>query len=433
MPIEMQKNEIQNSMLRSEAVSEIISRRPDFFERWALLIFLFILLTLFSGTWFIKYPDVIQANATLSAFDAPKEIMVREDGKLIRLFVGNDDIVIKNQTIAWIESTASHQEVINLASMLTVGIQYITNDNSEKVSFLFKNNFQNLGELQLQYQQFIIAWQQFNDYLVNGYYYKKKKILLTDKEFLKKMHKALEQQKNLMQQDLQLAEETFDANSFLFQDKVISKQELRDQKGKLVSKQMNLPQLESSILSNENLQITKQKEIDELEHNISQQKIIFQQALQTLKSATSEWEKKYIIKAATNGKAIFSSPLQENQFLQSGKTIGFVNPSNSKYFAQITLPQNNFGKVEKGQKVQLRFDAYPYQEFGIVEGKLKYISKLPSDSGFLAYIELPKGLTTNYHQQIQYQNGLKSEALIITREARLSQRIYYSLIKRVHQ
>jgi HlyD family secretion protein len=420
-------------MLRSEAVSEIISRRPDFFERWALLIFLFILLTLFSGTWFIKYPDVIQANATLSAFDAPKEIMVREDGKLIRLFVGNDDIVIKNQTIAWIESTASHQEVINLASMLTVGIQYITNDNSEKVSFLFKNNFQNLGELQLQYQQFIIAWQQFNDYLVNGYYYKKKKILLTDKEFLKKMHKALEQQKNLMQQDLQLAEETFDANSFLFQDKVISKQELRDQKGKLVSKQMNLPQLESSILSNENLQITKQKEIDELEHNISQQKIIFQQALQTLKSATSEWEKKYIIKAATNGKAIFSSPLQENQFLQSGKTIGFVNPSNSKYFAQITLPQNNFGKVEKGQKVQLRFDAYPYQEFGIVEGKLKYISKLPSDSGFLAYIELPKGLTTNYHQQIQYQNGLKSEALIITREARLSQRIYYSLIKRVHQ
>jgi multidrug efflux pump subunit AcrA (membrane-fusion protein) len=433
MPPELQNRYTQNSILRSEVVNAIIFRKPGLWDKWALFVFFFIMVFVLGGTWFIKYPDIVQAHATLTALDAPKEIMVREDGKLIRLFVGNDDIVIKNQTIAWIESTASHQEVINLASMLTVGIQYITNDNSEKVSFLFKKNFQNLGELQSQYQQFIIAWQQFNDYLVNGYYYKHKKILLTDKEFLKKMHKALEQQKNLIHQDLQLAEETFDSNNSLFKDKVISKQELRDQKGKLISKQMNLPQLESSILSNESLQITKQKEIDELEHNISQQKIIFQQALQTLKSATNDWEKKYVIKAATNGKAIFLFPLQENQFLLSGKTIGFVNPTNSRYFAQITLPQNNFGKVEKGQKVQLRFDAYPYQEFGIVEGKLKYISKLPSDSGFLAYIELPKGLTTNYRQQIQYQNGLKSEALIITREARLSQRIYYSLIKLVHQ
>jgi HlyD family secretion protein len=433
MSSELQNKSNQNSMLRSEVVNAIIFRKPGIWDHWALFVFFLIMVFILGGTWFIKFPDIVQAHATLIALDAPKEIMVREDGKLIRLFVENEDLVIKNQTIAWIESTASHQEVINLDSMLTLGIQYITNNNSDKASFLFKSNFQNLGELQSQYQQFIIAWQQFNDYLVNGYYNKRIKILLSDKEFLKKMHKALEQQNILMQQDLQLAEETFDSNNSLFKDKVISKQELRDQKGKLISKQMSLPQLESSILSNENLQISKQKEIDELEHNISQQKIIFQQALQTLKSATSEWEKKYIIKAATNGKTIFSSPLQENYFLQSGKAIGFVNPSNSKYFAQITLPQNNFGKVEKGQKVHLRFDAYPYQEFGIVEGKLKYISKLPSDSGYLAYIELPQGLTTNYHQQIQYQNGLKSEALIITREARLSQRIYYSLIKRVHQ
>lgn len=431
MSSELQIKSTNNSLLRSEVVNAIIFRNPGLLDHWALFIFFLIMVFILGGTWFIKYPDIVQVHATLTALDAPKEIMVRADGKLIRLFVNNDDIVIKNQTIAWIESTASHQEVINLDSMLTLGVQYITNNNSDKASFLFKSNLQNLGELQSQYKQFIIAWQLFNDYLVNGYYFKRKKILMADKEFLKKMHKALEQQKNLMQQDLQLAEETFDANNSLFQDKVISKQELRDQKGRLVSKQMNLPQLESSILSNENLQITKQKEIDELEHNISQQKIIFQQALQTLKSATSEWEKKYIIKAATNGKAIFSFPLQENQFLQSGKTIGFVNPSNSKYFAQITLPQNNFGKVEKGQKVQLRFDAYPYQEYGIVDGKLKYISKLPSDSGFLAYIELPNGLTTNYHQEIQYRNGLKSEALIITKESRLAQRIYYTLLKSI--
>ena len=433
MPLNIESDNIPPSLLRSEAVNEIVSRKPGFIERWALFLFLIILLLLLSGTWFIKYPDIIQGNASLTASDAPKEIVVRQDGKLVQLFAGNDDTVKKGQTIAWIESTADHKEIVALSDMLDKGIQYLSINETEKVSGFFKNGFQNLGELQSPYQQFVTAWQQFNDYLVNGYYYKRKRILFEDYTFLQKMHKSIEEQKKLTEQDLQLTQETYDANSSLYDSKVISRQDLRDQKSKLVGKQMSLPQLESALLANENLQTAKQKEINELEHNISQQKIIFQQSLQTLKSLTDDWERKYIIKAATNGKIVFIIPLQENQFLQSGKTVGFVNPVNSKYYAQVTLPQTNFGKIDTGQKVQLRFDAYPYQEFGIVEGKVKYISKVPSDSGFLSNIELPKGLITNYEKQIQYRSGLKSQALIITKDARLIQRFYYTIVKAVHQ
>ncbi len=419
--------------LRSDTVQEIISRKSGFAERWALLLFLIIIIVVFASTWFIKYPDVIQVNAGLTASNAPKEIVIRQDGKLVKLFVTNDDIVIQGQTLAWIESTANHKEVVELSTLLDKGIDYLSKNETEKVSNLFKSNFQHLGELQSSYQQFVTAWQQFNDYLVNGYYYKRKKILFDDYAFLQKMHTTLEEQKSLTQQDLQLTQESFDANNSLYKDKIISKQDLRDQKSKLVGKQMSLPQLESSLLSNENLQTAKQKEIDELEHTISQQKIIFQQALQTLKSLADDWTKRYIVKAAVDGKVVFIIPLQENQFMQTGKTIGFVNPLDSKYYAQVTLPQANFGKIDTGQKVQLRFDAYPYQEFGIVEGKVKYISKVPSDSGFLSNIELPKGLITNYQRNIQYRSGLKSQALIITKDARLAQRFYYTIVKAVHQ
>lgn len=433
MPSDIESNNIPFLLLRSDAVNEIVSRKAGFTERWALLFFLMILVLLFAGTWFIKYPDIIQTNATLTAFDAPKEIVVRQDGKLVQLFTGNDDIVTKGQTIAWIESTADHKKIVELSRLLDKGIHYLSLNETEKVSGLFVNSFQNLGELQSPYQQFVNAWQQFNDYLVNGYYYKRKQTLFKDYIFLQKMHKSLEQQKILTEQDIQLTQESYDANTSLYDSKVISRQEMRDQKSKLVGKQMSLPQLESALLANENLQTSKQKEVDELEHNISQQKTIFQQSLQTIKSLTDDWKRKYIINAATNGKIVFIIPLQENQFLQSGKTIGFVNPVNSKYYAQVTLPQTNFGKIDTGQKVQLRFDAYPYQEFGIVEGRVKYISKIPSDSGFLSNIELPKGLITNYQKQIQYRSGLKSQALIITKDARLIQRFYYTIIKAVQQ
>jgi multidrug resistance efflux pump len=415
--------------LRSESAREIISWRPGFLSRWSLLIFLAILLLFLFIVWLIRYPDIVQANASLTAANAPKELVIRQGGKLIRLFTVNDQPVTAGQTIAWIESTASHAEVIALSDLLVEASADLSRNETGKVSGLFTKEFVHLGELQTSYQQFITAWQQFNDYLVNGYYYKREKVLEEDAAFLKKMHESLAQQQILNRQDLQLTREAFDANDSLYNDKVISRQDLRDQKSKLVTKEMNVPQLESSILSNENLQLDKQKDIDELEHSISQQKIIFREALRTLKSLVDDWELKYILRAPVAGKVMLIVPLQENQFVQAGKMIGFVNPADSRYYAQVTLGQNNFGKVYVGEKVLLRFDAYPYQEFGSVVGKLSYISKVPSDSGFLANIALPGGLMTNYGKEIQYRSGLKSQAMIITRDMRMLQRFYYTIVK----
>jgi hypothetical protein len=214
---------------------------------------------------------------------------------------------------------------------------------------------------------------------------------------------------------------------------VLSPQDRRDQQSKLLGKKMNLPQLVSSLFSNEQAQGDKEQDIQDLEHSISQQKLIFTQTLETLKSSVDDWIKKYVISAPVDGKVSFIVPLQENQFLPSDKLIGYLNPADSRFYAQVILPQNNFGKVGIGEKVQLRFDAYPYQEFGYVEGKLSYISRIPSDSGFLATIDLPAGLMTNYRHEIQYRSGLASQALIITKDARLLQRFMYSIIQYTHQ
>lgn len=80
-------------------------------------------------------------------------------------------------------------------------------------------------------------------------------------------------------------------------------------------------------------------------------------------------------------------------------------------------------------QVQLRFDAYPYQEAGFVKGKLDYISSISSDSGFYATVRLENGLETNLKNKIHYKNGLKAQAIVITKNRRLLQRMYYSIIK----
>lgn len=417
-----------NAILRSEEINEMVSKKLGFLEQWALLIFLVLILLLIGGTWFIHYPDVIKCRATLVATNAPKEIVVRQEGRLIKLLIKNNDLVSENQVIGYIESNASHEQVLLLDTYLDTTLSDLQRGNSQNVVNRFTFRFENLGELQQGFQLFITSYQQFADYLKDGFYLKRKKMLGEDLSFLQKNHIILLQQKDLMLKDLNLSEESYKANERLLNDKVISKQDDRIEQSKLLNKQLSIPQINTSLLNNETQQREKNKEMDDLDHSISQQKIIFQQSVQVFQNLLKEWRKKFILQAPLAGKIFFLEPLQENQYLKMGKSIGFINPPDSRYYALINLPQNNFGKVEKGQMVQLRFDAYPYTEFGYVQGKLTFISEFATDSGFVAHIQLTKGLVTTQNVSLYYRDGLRAEANVITKDMRLIERFYDNLI-----
>ncbi|MCH5716248.1 HlyD family secretion protein [Niabella hibiscisoli] len=105
----------KNFWERSEIAQEIVSRKPDFFEKWSLLLFLMVILSLIGASWFIRYPDIIEANAILIGENAPKEIISRQSGHLIALLVKNNQKVKQGEIIAWIESNANTQEIISLS------------------------------------------------------------------------------------------------------------------------------------------------------------------------------------------------------------------------------------------------------------------------------------------------------------------------------
>ncbi len=418
---------------RSQEVQDIISERPGFWGRWALPVFLIILMGIVAGTWFVRYPDTIFANATLIATNGPREIVPRQQGRLTALFVQNGDTLEQGEQIGWIESTADHAQVLSLSTLLDTAITLLNKNETEAVAALFRQNFSNLGELQPTYQQFITAWQQFNDYLANGFYYKKETTLQQDYAFLKQNHQAIENQLELTKKDLVLSRKDYETNEQLFNSKVISAKDYRTVQSTYLNKQQSVPQIEQAIASNENQQVDKQSEIVQLEHTISQQKEIFGQGLHTLKSQVDSWITQYVIKAPVSGRVAFLVPLQKNQFLQANQVLGYVNPSNSQYYARLNFTQDNFGRVNTGQQVQLRLSAYPYEEFGIIRGNLDYISNVASDSGFLGNVTLPDGLTTTYNRRIQFRNGLQAQAVIITKQMRLLQRFYYNVIKKVNK
>jgi len=413
-------------------IDEIISKKPPFIVRWGT-VFLFILLLFIIGiSWFIKYPDIINTTAKLTSINAPKPVIILISGKLLKLNISEDQAVIKNQILGFIESTADHQQVIELLNNID-SVQFLLDNN--KAVFLnkyFKDPQNKLGELQNAYQVYAQAFLNFKNYLINGFYLQKKNMLAKDLDNIHRLHNSLTQQKSFHEQDLSLSQKTFDANHYLKNENVISDFDLRNETSKLIGKKLTMPQITSAIIANETQQNEKQKEIAELENNIAQQKTIFQQALNSFKSQAEDWKKKYLLTAPIDGKVAFATFIQENQQLQANQTICFINPGNSQYYAQIIIPQSNFGKVASGQPVLLKFSSYPFSEYGAVKGKIDFISHIPTDSGYLAKVVLDNGLRTNYNKQIQYREGLTAQGEIITKNRRLLQRFYDGILKQVN-
>ncbi|MFB6453875.1 HlyD family secretion protein [Chitinophaga sp. Hz27] len=418
---------LQNNGERSEMTQEIISRKPGFVEKWALLIFMGILLALFGATWFIRYPDIVETRATLTAANAPKEIIARQEGRLVKLFLHNNEKVKKGEVFGWIECTGSHKELLALSERVDSSVALLNTAQGTTVSALFNKQFNNLGEIQQGYQAFITSLQLYNDYIVNGFFARRKEKLQIDIQSLERTNLILHKQIQLAEQDVKLAEETYKMNLQLSEEKVLSSEEFRQEKSKFVNKQMAIPQMETSLIANETQIRNKAEEISQLDHDMQQQQVVFQQAMLSLKSSIDEWKKKYVLQSPVDGKIVFVVPIQENQFMQPGKIIGYINPEDSHFYAEAYLPQSNFGKVDTGLKVQLRFDAYPYQELGFVEGTINYISNVGADSGFLATIRLDNGLMTNNRNPIPYRSGLKAQGIVITRNMRLLQRIGHSI------
>lgn len=415
-------------------IEEIISNKPPYIVRWGTVYFFLLLLALGLISWYIKYPDIVIATAKLNSVNAPQQVITRTDGKLIRIAVKENEKVNKGELLGYMESIANLQSVNEIAMQIDSIGNLISQNRTDEIADFFpdfksKKILNNLGELQTSYQIFIQSFITFRDFLSSGFFLQKKKMLAVDMHNIQKLHGILIDQKALLQQDLSLSNETFSANKSLVNQKVISSFDFRNEESKLIAKQLSLPQINTSIISNESAQNDKRKEMAELENQIIAEKNTFVQALQTIKSQVKAWEYKYVLKAPVSGIVSFTGFFQENQEMKSGQLLFYVQPDNTSYYVEMLIPQYNSGKVKAGQKVLLKFQAYPFEQYGFVPGKIDYIKALPTDSGYLAKIILPQGLITTYKRPLQYRDGMLAEADIITEDMRLLERFYNNVRK----
>ncbi len=69
------------------------------------------------------------------------------------------------------------------------------------------------------------------------------------------------------------------------------------------------------------------------------------------------------------------APFQEGSAVREAESLITLVPLTEKMEAEVDIPAKDIGHVKLDDSARLKFDAYPFQQYGTLDGKLRYISQ----------------------------------------------------------
>lgn len=428
--MEAKKDILNNIELRSESVQDILTRPPHWMIRWGNTIIFIILLMILLMSYFIKYPEFVPAPIIVTSQNPPEKLLSRTNSKIEKIFIKDHQEVKKGDVLMILQSTANYSDVLKLKKIVdSISPNQIFNFPLSETS-KFK-----LGDLQSDYNSFAKAFQ--DERLFSRLKPYAPEDIATSQSLSESRGRiaTLQQQLNLENAKFDLTKKNYERSQQLFNEGVIAKMELENERIKYLQAQQNVKSIMLSISQLEeslnNLNKTKSgvainSEKDKINYS-SQTLQLFEQLRKSLK----QWEQNYLIISSTNGTVSFQQFLGENQFVKTDEAILSILPTNKEALVgRMSIPSINSGKVISGQKVLIKLDNYRYQEFGIVEGRVQNISLTPDDNGnYYVDVILPKGLKTSYNKTLTFDKELKGNAEIVTQDLRLIERFFYQIRK----
>ncbi len=418
---------------RSGQVREILGKTPNWMIRWGTSLVFAIVALLLIGSAIISYNDIIPAQIVITSKNPPIYLKARSSGRLTQILIEPNQQVKKDEVLAEIENTANFRDIRYLRKELENFVpEALTLDS---LSLKFSPNLK-LGELQLAYGNFLTSYQNsilFNTLLPNVQESSQiRKQLVEQKRFLQNQRGQLA----LFEEDLELSKNNFERNEELFKKGVISKAEFENVSRSYLNDQQqyegfltNISNTQIAIANFNNLLSKTNIQGAEFENSYQQE---LEKALQNLRVEVLAWEQRYLIKSPIAGKVTVFDKWNQYQDVAQGETLFTIVPNELHgIVGRVTLPVRNSGKVKEGQKVIIKLENYPFEEWGSLEGRIESISEVPKQGEqalYTLYIDVVD-LQTSFDKQITFKQEMQGTAEIVVEELTVLERVFYQVRK----
>ncbi|WP_420188011.1 HlyD family efflux transporter periplasmic adaptor subunit [Bacteroides pyogenes] len=405
---------------------------PTYWVKWVALCVGILMGVIVLLGFLIQYPDTVDGQISVTATTAPVRLVANSNGR-INLLQANKAQLQKGDVIAYLESGANYKHILWVENMLNALNE---NVSSKKISL---PDTLILGEVSSAYNAFLLAYLQYERVLTSSIYGTMRQNLQQQIRSDEAVIANLDNEMQLKKQILRTSANQLRKDSLLLAAKGISEQEYQRQRNAHLSLQEAQLNLQSNRLMKQSEVSRNQLEIQRilLEETETKEKAYsdFITRKNELSNGINLWKERYLQYAPVAGELEFLGFWRDNSFVQAGQELFSVIPDKNNILGEVMIPSFGAGKIETGQTANVKINNYPYDEYGLMKGVVKSVSritnKLKTQNGdvdaYLVLISFPEGTVTNFGKTLPLDFESKGTAEIITKRKRLIERLFDNL------
>lgn len=379
--------------------------------------------------WFGTIQEVSSAQGRLVPQGEVYKVQPVIEGKVTRLHVKEGDVVKAHQVLVEFDANIDANQVQKLHQTLT---GYET--ELRQIQALIEQNRleaasrQAIAQARLEAHQLAISQAQTE--------------IATQQQLLRHFQQdagayaaRLKRLQPLADEGAIAGEQLFDVEQSL-RDRQRSSTESR---GTLEKSQSTLKQLQSQLTQKQaektQMELESQQQIQRLKLQKTELQSKITATTAALKEAQTRLNQR-MLRASVGGIVSTLNVKNTGEVAQAGQTIAELAPAQTPLVLDALLPSQDAGFVKPGMPAEIKFDAFPYQDYGTISGKVIAVSpdaRVDEKMGavYKVKVSLDRAYVLHEQKQIPFKTGQTATVEIITRQQRIAD-ILLEPIRKLH-
>jgi len=401
----------------SESIQAVLEQPPASLTQHLLISGLLFLGISVSWAWFGTVEDVSHAEGRLIPEGDVYKVQAVVEGEIAQIRVEEGQSIKTGQVIAELDLQLAQHEISRLEQQRTTyqielsQLQGIIDRTHAEL-----NTLQAIAQANLQAQALEIEQSHIN--------------AVTSETVLGQLHEEhdayemrLDRLTPLVEAGALAEESLFDVEQSL-RDR---QQAITQQEGKLEETHSEISQLNATF---EQHQAEAERHVLEMQQKLQQLEIDASELQAQIKETEIELNKartqteQMRLQAPVEG--VISDLTIQNigEVVQPGTTVVEIAPSDTPLVLSANLPSSEAGLVSSGMLVQIKFDAFPYQDYGVISGEVVAVSpdsEVDEQLGtiYTVEIQLEQDYVEHEGKAVELRAGQTANAEIIIRKRRI--------------
>ena len=420
----------------SPVARDVLGRVPHWTLRWGLASLLGFVLLLTLLAWLVQYPDVLRGRATLTTQHPPVTLLAAHPGQVAEFRVAEAQAVRSGQVLMVLENPADTMAVervrVWLESLPASYDGWQAADSLSDSQLIGALDSPRLGSVQPAYASFRRVYDDYRFALQTHSDKVETAALRHEVLRTRELLATRLAQRETLSIEVELLRQSHQRLASLAQQDLVSRESVAQSEREWVRGRY-LQQASASEIETTRIDLSR---LDRQRLDLEQtrrealhlKRLELVQAGQALQAALADWAERFVVRASIDGRVTLANLWAAGQPVSEGQELLTSVPERpATIIGRMVLPAAASGKLEPGDKVILRLDAFPHREYGHVEAEVVLVSSLSRDGQERIELSLPRGLHSTAGRDLQYQASMQADAQVLTREQRLLQRLFHRL------